>query len=205
MRAVCAFLAATSIKLLLLPAYHSTDCEGHRPWRALTSRRPLSGWYVDTTAEWTLDCPPLFAWFERAVGLGATLVDERMLVMSAEPYASETTVAYQRSTVVATDLVLLLGAHRMARGQPEAARLVPVALVVCNAGLLLVDHVHFQYNGALVGLLLLSLAALGVVVGPLALTAHRAYRNRHELQTLTTSTSSEMKHEQEGDLRPVKA
>jgi hypothetical protein len=37
---------------------------------------------------------------------------------------------------------------------------VVVALAVLNSGLLLVDHVHFQYNGFLLGVLLLSVAAL---------------------------------------------
>ena len=36
--------------------------------------------YTESTSEWTLDYPPLFAWFERLLGLGARYADPEMLV-----------------------------------------------------------------------------------------------------------------------------
>ena len=71
-----------------------------------------------------------------------------MLTISAAPYISAATIAYQRLTVMFTDALLFVGARRMVAvdsGQGDAA--AAVALCCLNAGLLLVDHVHFQYNG----------------------------------------------------------
>merc|ERR1719446_349290 len=109
-----ALLGATALKLLLLPAYHSTDFEVHRNWMALTATLPPREWYLDQTSEWTLDYPPLFAWFERFLAVGARLVDPQILTLSSTPYISHTTLGYQRATVIASDIVLLLGCRRFA-------------------------------------------------------------------------------------------
>lgn len=146
--------ASVWLKLLLLPAYASSDFEVHRHWLALTSSLPPSRWYVDTTSQWTLDYPPFFAYFERALATLAPLFDPQMLVLSSLPYSSPSTILFQRLTVILTDTVLLLGAVKMCRAPGG------VALCLLNAGLLLVDHVHFQYNGFLIGLFLLALAQL---------------------------------------------
>eukprot|EP00936_MAST-01D_sp_MAST-1D-sp1_P001232 g1232.t1 len=162
--------AAVGLKLLLIPSYHSTDFEVHRNWLAITHSLPVSQWYYADHSEWTLDYPPFFAWFEWLLSQFASLCDERMLAVHNLRHATSPTIYFQRGTVMVTELVLLTAVPALCRtlhgtrstrstpttgavtaSQPATAAL---ALTALSPGLIYVDHVHFQYNGFLLGVLL---------------------------------------------------
>ncbi|GJN90864.1 hypothetical protein Rhopal_003878-T1 [Rhodotorula paludigena] len=112
-----------------------------------STRRPAA------TSEWTLDYPPFFAYFERLLSAFAYVVDPAIVKLDNLGYAAGTAVAFQRSTVIVSELVLLLALFRPDR----STAFVVAASVVLHPGLLIVDHIHFQYNGFLLGILLWSL------------------------------------------------
>jgi len=156
-------VVVSAAKLLLLPAYRSTDFEVHRNWLAITANVPISQWYYEGTSQWTLDYPPLFAYFEWALAQGARWLAPAALQLSADPIDSAAITWFQRGSVVLTDLLLYYGVMLLAqargKGALEQSRVTWTLIAVgCNSGLLLLDHIHFQYNGMLLGLLLAVLA-----------------------------------------------
>lgn len=155
------FLVASFVKLLLVPAYHSTDFEVHRNWLAITHSLPLGHWYSDETSPWTLDYPPFFAHFEHFLSFFASLVDPTMVhLTNGLDYNSQLTVLFQRVSVILSDVVLFYGIYKATQKFEPKDRFLILVLVIWSPGLIIVDHLHFQYNGFLLGMLLLSLAAL---------------------------------------------
>lgn len=147
--------------MLLLPSYRSTDFEVHRNWLAITHSLPLSKWYYEDRSEWTLDYPPFFAWFEWILSLAASRIDPEMTKVDNIGYASAEAVIFQRLTVIVSEVLLAYAAYRISRQlKNQTQQIVAFGILFLNPGILMVDNIHFQYNGALYGILLLSMTFL---------------------------------------------
>lgn len=153
-------LVTTAFKILLFPAYKSTDFEVHRNWLAITNSLPVHKWYLENTSEWTLDYPPFFAYFEWLLSHMARMVDPEITKVHNLEYDSWQTIYFQRSTVIVTELVLLFALSFFVHSAPAASQKASHAaaiLLLLSPGFLIIDHIHFQYNGFLYGFLVISL------------------------------------------------
>ncbi|KAF2150124.1 glycosyltransferase family 57 protein [Myriangium duriaei CBS 260.36] len=149
-----------ALKVLLWPAYKSTDFEVHRNWLAITHSLPIKEWYYEKTSEWTLDYPPFFAYFEWILSQAARFADRGMLIVENLGYDSWQTIYFQRATVILSELVLLYSLYLFVAWSPPSSRKashVAALSILLSPGLLVIDHIHFQYNGAMYGVLIISI------------------------------------------------
>ena len=92
-------------------------------------------------------------------------------------------IMFQRCTVVLSDFIFILGAYIASSSKIlQSNKTIIFLLLICNPGIILLDHVHFQYNGMLIGILLLSIGCileeyyiLGAVFYSLLLTMKHLY------------------------------
>lgn len=158
-------VAAAAFKALFFFSYHSTDFEVHRNWIAITCSLPISKWYFDETSVWTLDYPPLFAFFEWFLSFIAIKIDPEICTITSHPYISNGLIIFQRLSVIVSELLMfaalvkLLHSVKLSGSGFLKRSYYPLYFLFSfNFGLIIVDHIHFQYNGFLFGILILSMA-----------------------------------------------
>lgn len=162
------WVAATILKVLLFDTYHSTDFDVHRNWLAITNKLPLKDWYLEKTSQWTLDYPPFFAYFEWFLSqfVPQIVKDDGCLDIVEKGAYGWPTVVFQRSTVIISEILLFAILQTYINfSKDKILSFIIASSLVLSPGLLIVDHIHFQYNGMMFGLL------IGVIVA----AAHERY------------------------------
>ena len=153
-------IGVSLLKLLAIPSWYDIDLNVHMNWMAITHWLPVDQWYeLPPDRLFVLDYMPLFAWFEYFLSWFAQFVDPEMLDVDKPMYYSFGAVAYQRVTVVVTDLSLAYGISVCAKalGWESKRKELLAAMIFTNAGLFMVDHIFFHYTGFLQGLFLASI------------------------------------------------
>lgn len=152
-------LSALLVKLFLYPSYFSTDFEVHRNWFAITSSLHPSKWYYEATSIWTLDYPPLFAWFQYVLAFPARFYLSDMLNIRNLNIVNWPIIVYLRTSVIISEILFYIAAIRLlyfTLGVKEETRFrIRLASILLHPGILIVDNIHFQYNGIMYGCILL--------------------------------------------------
>ncbi|EMG50440.1 ALG8 Dolichyl pyrophosphate Glc1Man9GlcNAc2 alpha-1 [Candida maltosa Xu316] len=157
------WIVSLALKILLFIGYHSTDFDVHRNWLAITNKLPISKWYIEDTSQWTLDYPPFFAYFEYILSLFVPqfVKDDGCLDIVEKGIYGLPTIYFQRITVILSEFLLLYALQWMintSNTYPSRRRMyVATASLALSPGLLIIDHIHFQYNGMMYGILLLCI------------------------------------------------
>lgn len=157
------WLVSLALKVFLFTSYHSTDFDVHRNWLAITHMLPISKWYIENTSQWTLDYPPFFAYFEWFLSLFVPTVVQKdgCLDIVEKGVYGLPTIYFQRITVIISEVILLIALQwymDTAKSHNNARRAYAVASsLFLSPGLLIIDHMHFQYNGMMFGILVLMI------------------------------------------------
>ncbi|RLV90230.1 Dolichyl pyrophosphate Glc1Man9GlcNAc2 alpha-13-glucosyltransferase [Spathaspora sp. JA1] len=152
------WIVSLILKALLVVGYHSTDFDVHRNWLAITHNLHISKWYIENTSQWTLDYPPFFAYFEWFLSQMVpdfVAKDGCLDIMEKGNYGLPT-IYFQRLTVIVSELVLFYALQWMIDSGPnfpaKRRTYVAVGSLALSPGLLIIDHIHFQYNGMIMPL-----------------------------------------------------
>jgi len=142
------------------PPLHG-DFEAQRHWMEVTTSLPLEQWYQESPDNdllyWGLDYPPLTAYHSLALGHVSGLVNSSWTALhTSRGLEDPQHKLFMRLSVMATDIMVYLPAvFLVSQGRPST-----LAPLLSLPSLILIDHGHFQYNSASLGLLLLAVAAM---------------------------------------------
>jgi alpha-1,3-glucosyltransferase len=133
----------------------------------ITTHLPISQWYFHDLEWWGLDYPPLTAYHSWALGkIGAFINPEWFALFTSRGSDDPTLKIFMRATVIVSEYLTYIPAavvfvRRYSRFSGVSSWTASLALVaiLMQPATILIDHVHFQYNTVMLGLVLATMAS----------------------------------------------
>jgi len=144
------------------------DYEAQRHWMEITTHLPISQWYFHDLEWWGLDYPPLTAYHSWVLGkIGAFINPDWFALYTSRGSEDPNLKIFMRATVIVSEYLTFVPAavvfvRRYSRLQGVTTWTASLALVaiLMQPATILIDHVHFQYNTVMLGLVLGSMSSL---------------------------------------------
>lgn len=135
------------------------DYEAQRHWMEVTTQLPVSQWYFYDLQWWGLDYPPLTAYHSWVCGKIGSLIDPSWFALYTSRGSADTNLKiFMRATVIVSEYLIYIPAvvvfvRHFSRLNGVGTWTASVALVaiLMQPGIILIDHIHFQYNTVMLG------------------------------------------------------
>ncbi|KAI5918300.1 ALG6, ALG8 glycosyltransferase family-domain-containing protein [Camillea tinctor] len=144
------------------------DYEAQRHWMEITTHLPISQWYFHDLEWWGLDYPPLTAYHSWLLGKIGSYIDPSWFALYTSRGSDNPDLkVFMRATVIVSEYLVYIPAvvifvRKFSRffGVAQWSASVALAAILMQPGLILIDHVHFQYNTVMLGLVLASMSRM---------------------------------------------
>lgn len=144
------------------------DYEAQRHWMEITTQLPISQWYFHDLQWWGLDYPPLTAYHSWLLGKVGSLIDPSWFALHTSRGLDDPTLkVFMRATVIISEYLVYIPAvvifvRRLSKLQGVNTWTASIALtaILMQPGTILIDHVHFQYNTVMLGLLMATMSSV---------------------------------------------
>jgi alpha-1,3-glucosyltransferase len=144
------------------------DYEAQRHWMEVTTQLPVSQWYFHDLEWWGLDYPPLTAYHSWLLGKVGAFIDPSWFALHTSRGLDDPTLKiFMRATVIVSEYLVYIPAavifvRRLSKLQGVNTWTAAIALIaiLMQPGTILIDHVHFQYNTIMLGLVMASMSSI---------------------------------------------
>ncbi|KAF4583263.1 hypothetical protein GQ602_006407 [Ophiocordyceps camponoti-floridani] len=144
------------------------DYEAQRHWMELTTNLPVSQWYFHHLQWWGLDYPPLTAYHSWLMGKFGALINPAWFALFTSRGSDDPDLKiFMRASVIVSEYLIYMPAavvfvRRFARLNGVVSWTSSIALVafLMQPATILIDHVHFQYNTVMLGLVVASMNSM---------------------------------------------